>query len=678
LLVEKAGRYNTVVTIEDIKQMVGHDWNAMSPDERQIVLDIIQDLKMSNKSTLLESLSYYNYKFRPVSIQEFLDSPAYAGSIGKTLYPEVKREIIEIFSSRYQEAIIGGSLGRGKTTQGAVMMIRMIYEVSCIRDPHLAYGITPGDKISFPVIAALEDVAQEVVQKILMFIDQIPYFKSKFWPVKKPSETNGILFPGNIWIPPGASTEARTLGSNAFGALIDEGNFFRKKSNGGVAGNTTDYAESIYLSIKRRMESRFMSKGRLPGMIILLSSKKNLHSFVERRIKESAGDPTVFISEKSMYEMHDPDRYSDKKFRVAIGREGVLSRILEDSEEEPDDSLVIEVPEDFRDAFEKDIDKAIMDIAGYAAASSTPFIAKKQKIIDAIDPNRSHQFSEYVWKQDWVANFKWDGFVERKKDGSWAPIRHPSAPRHVHIDLSKSGDATGLVVSHIAGYKNVQRPGREEEIAPIIEVDFMLRIEAATGGEIVYSEVRRIIYELTQHGFFIKLISSDSYQSASILQTFAEKGYSVKVVSVDRPGPYDVLKIALYEDRIKYYRYEPLLRELRELQKNWKTGKVDHPDQTENKQASKDVADALAGTVFTLTQVAASNYGQVPIYTSAEMAISGEDDRWVLDDPKTMVVGKPAGSDNPEHYEQIRRLEPSFNESPIDWKNNFRMPFDLG
>lgn len=681
MLVEKAGRYNTVITPEDIEQMVGSDWHAMSPDERQIVLDIIQDFKQGDRSTLLESMSHYNYRTRPVSIEEFLESSDYAGSIGRTLYPEVKKEIIDIFSARYQEAIIGGSLGRGKTTQGAMMMIRMLYEVGCIRDPHLAYGIAPGDKIAFPIIAALEGTAQEVVHKILGYIEQIPFFKNSFWPIKKPSEANGVIFPGNIWIPPGASTEARTLGTNAFGALIDEGNFFRKSANTGLSGLPTDYAESIYYSIRRRMESRFMAKGRLPGMIILLSSKKNVNSFTERRVKECIGDTKVYVSEKAMYEMHGPERYSAGKFRVAIGREGVSSRILESGEPDPDDALVIEVPEDFRAAFDQNIEKAIMEIAGYASAAVTPFIARREKIYEAIDPTRTHPFSEAIWKQDWQASFKWDILAKKSHDGSWQPLRNPSMPRHVHLDLSKTMDATGIVVSHIAGYKTVQRVGQTEEVAPIIEVDFCIRIEAPTRGEIVYSEIRRLIYELTQHGFFIKLITADSFQSASILQTFAERGYTVKTVSVDRPGGYEMLKQAIYEGRIRYYRYEPLIKELKELQKNWKSGKVDHPDPSENKGASKDVADALASTLMTLTQAAVKNVGDIPIQTSMEAVVTGEDDTWVLDKAGTIVVG-PADPQNPhqdpQYMEQMRRSNPNDRHDPINWRNNFQMPFDLG
>ena len=65
------------------------------------------------------------------------------------------------------------------------------------------------------------------------------------------------------------------------------------------------------------------------------------------------------------------------------------------------------------------------------------------------------------------------------------------------------------------------------------------------------------------------------------------------------PDAYDNLKTAFYEDRVKYYAYEPVLKELQDLQETWhgKRRKIDHPP-----KKSKDVADALAGVCFKLRQ----------------------------------------------------------------------------
>ena len=110
-------------------------------------------------------------------------------------------------------------------------------------------------------------------------------------------------------------------------------------------------------------------------------------------------------------------------------------------------------------------------------------------------------------------------------------------------------------------------------------------------------------------------------------------------------GPYEVMKTALYENRLRYYNYPPLTKELRELQKNWKSGKVDHPPVAQG--GSKDVADALSAIVATLT--GANYYAEG---TSVVVERSSEplqnDQAWVLDDPDTVVALSELNDARPE------------------------------
>jgi hypothetical protein len=57
-----------------------------------------------------------------------------------------------------------------------------------------------------------------------------------------------------------------------------------------------------------------------------------------------------------------------------------------------------------------------------------------------------------------------------------------------------------------------------------------------------------------------------------------------------------MLKNALYDNRVFLPRHDKLLNELKTLEKDAKTGKIDHPS-----TSSKDIADALAGVVYGLT-----------------------------------------------------------------------------
>ena len=106
-------------------------------------------------------------------------------------------------------------------------------------------------------------------------------------------------------------------------------------------------------------------------------------------------------------------------------------------------------------------------------------------------------------------------------------------------------------------------------------------------------------------------VTMDSWNSAEAIQKLNAKGYTAEVLSVDKTTvPYEQLKAALYENRISYYEYPPLLQELRELEHDRVKKKIDHPP-----RGGKDVADALAACVNSLIEHSASM--PVPMLRSA-------------------------------------------------------------
>jgi hypothetical protein len=124
----------------------------------------------------------------------------------------------------------------------------------------------------------------------------------------------------------------------------------------------------------------------------------------------------------------------------------------------------------------------------------------------------------------------------------------------------------------------------------------MLRIIPPVGGEIDHAGIRGLVHQMRQHGFPIGYVSMDQFNSAASLQIFTTQGIEAQRISVDKPmDAYDTLKAAIYENRVIMYNYEPVLAELRALQKDNIKNKVDHP-----RNGKKDIADALAAVVYTL------------------------------------------------------------------------------
>jgi hypothetical protein len=81
------------------------------------------------------------------------------------------------------------------------------------------------------------------------------------------------------------------------------------------------------------------------------------------------------------------------------------------------------------------------------------------------------------------------------------------------------------------------------------------------------------------------------------VQLLRQKGFQSDLVSMDTDlVPYEVTKTALYDGRMRLPEHKRALQEFVRLERDPKTGKIDHPP-----KGSKDCADAIAGVASGLT-----------------------------------------------------------------------------
>jgi len=498
----------------------------------------------------------------------------------------------------------------------SIGICRILYELSCMKNPQASFGLASQSGIAITNMSVTESLAIKVVfENIATKIKCSPYFQENFPFAATRKE---LRFPNSIWVAARSSTDTSALGLNTIAGIVDESNFFAKSTNANAAN--TDLAESIYATMRRRMKSRFERQGKLPGMLFVVSSKRTNDDFTARRIISAANDPTVFVRDYALWDVKPEDYFSVGKFYVLVGNDKVSSRILDVGEERQflenpqEGTIVFPVPEDFRMDFQTDLEGAIRDIGGIATVSVNPYIQRRDTITAACNKQRSHPFSELIYDPSRKGTFMWDRMVSTRSERAPGgitevvnrPRLNPMAPRAVHIDPSLRGDATGFVMAHIGGWKDVVRRADDGqkfmERAPMYVVDLALRIIPPMGGEIVLAELRHLIYDLTRHGYMITGVSLDSYQSADTIQQMKSQGYRSEVLSVDTsPDPYDNLKTAFYEGRVDMYSYPPLISELEALQEDrrGKKRKIDHPV-----RGSKDISDALAGVLFQLRKYA--------------------------------------------------------------------------
>ena len=132
-----------------------------------------------------------------------------------------------------------------------------------------------------------------------------------------------------------------------------------------------------------------------------------------------------------------------------------------------------------------------------------------------------------------------------------------------------------------------------KETLPITRVDLALRIVPPPRGEIDIPRIRALLHQLRDIGMPFGLITFDQYQSQESVKSLKDAGFRCDNFSVDDDTTaYDMLKQALYDERLLCYEFPKLEEELARLERAGH--KVDHPAQA---GSSKDVADCLAAVV---------------------------------------------------------------------------------
>jgi len=596
----------TVDDLDSIKKEV-----ADLTDEERKVLEIMLAEASEGSVDLVEALENVKYKTVQVGIREWLSNDYFLGSLSRKIYPKLKDDLVELFEGDYFLGIMTGAIGTGKSTWGSIVLIRLLYELSCLNNPQASLSLTEDSVISLINISVTVKLAKKVIfGPIVNILKESPYFKEQF-----PGHVTGseIRFPNNIWLAPATSSDTSVLGLNVYGGIVDEGNFIEVVSKQQYAAlrkthKLYSHVDALFDAIVRRMKSRYMRKGgKVSGKLLILSSKKTRNDFIYRLLREFKDDEGIFCRDYSLWDTKPQIFEDDDTFPVLVGNEIVQSRVIDEDTakdfKDRTDVFVIRVPETLRRDFERDTDGALRDIAGIATVAITPFFANREKIQNSVEVVGSiyeHPFEYDEWDPTMPIKFHWDSMIKTYENGETKPKINPDAPRYAHIDIALRRDAAGLAVGHIFGQKEVDAHGKVE-ILPIFFMDLMLRIIPPVGGEILLSQLRQIIYELSAHGYHVVFVSLDSFQSADTIQQFRGQGYDSDVISVDASSvPYETLKDAYYEDRMMMYKYEIAERELRELEFNQMRKKVDHPE-----GGSKDVADGICGVVYSLSTRAA-------------------------------------------------------------------------
>lgn len=586
------------------------DINNLSEKEKSLVNSILKQFSKDGVSDTFNSLLYEDYNEFPVDITTFIEDNNYLGyawhdNEGKSkLYPYWKKRLKELFpdpfSTNVNNAIFSGARGLGKSEIAVTIAAYLMYRVMCLRNPIDYYGLKPTEKICFAFMNITKTLAEDIANsKFQNTIKLSPWFQAHgtmvgreniYW---QPPEYIQIII---------GSQSSHVLGLPIFFAFFDEISFIRNQDIDKQKAKAIDMIDTAIGGMK----TRFLRKGKSPSLLILASSKRSEKSFLEVHMKKKleSEKENVLIVDEPVWNIKPEETYSGKRFSVALGNKFLVSQVIPD-----DDNLdtwrdkgykILSVPIEFRPDFLDDIERALCDFAGISSSELSKYISGTA--VSAIkDINLKNPFTKDIIEVGNAPDDKqqyYDYF-----DLSVIPESLKSKPMYIHLDMSVSGDMTGIAGIFITG-KKPPTEGLDQSNDLLFQLGFSVSIKAPKGAQISFEKNKNLIYWLKSQGFKIRGVSSDSFQSVETGQVLTSRGFKYTMISVDRVNPsnhicmpYQYFKSTIYEGRLKIYNSTTLIDEIINLERNINTGKVDHPD-----GFRKDVCDAVVGAIWNASQ----------------------------------------------------------------------------
>ena len=526
------------------------------------------------------------WKYPKVSVDTFLDSDKYLW-IGTTVYPKIREAAKAIIEWWFKEWVIMAGIWSGKSFLASILATYAAHHLLCLRTPHENYKLTADKNIAIINMGINATQAKEVVfTSIRWFIDKSPFF-AQFNP-KSLSWT--ILFESQkILLVSGNSKATTPLWYNVFYAILDEAAFYTDTGE-------KDVAQDIYITLQRRIVSRFWDD----GLLMMISSPRYTEDFIMKKYEESyERDENWILKATHIYALRLPtwkvkfsgDRNSEEYFyfnpRLSeiIKEEDVAEQIsirkvnYIETPEFDDTYDLREIPLKYKISFQQNPDQSKRDFWATPSLALAGFFPSAWVVRDCYNLDRENPV---------VSPGKYE-FKER-------PLR---LPYYIHIDIGFNrdwkGDHTGFAMGHFGWW--IKDEATWETRMKFV-IDLMEEIWVVDDkSEIDLSDVRNRIYDLRALGFNVALVTFDGYQSRDFMMILKKKWIKTDYLSVDRTiDPYNIMKASFYEKRIDIPYYKPFDDDVMRLELvRWV--KVDHPVGWK-----KDVVDAVAWVVASINE----------------------------------------------------------------------------
>ena len=234
------------------------------------------------------------------------------------------------------------------------------------------------------------------------------------------------------------------------------------------------------------MKTRFIHKGKNPTLLVVASSKRSEQSFMEEYIKtlSKTDGNNVYVVDKPVWEVKPKGTYSEEIFYLGLGNKFLESVVIPDEDIPHLDSYrergykILEVPIDFKAKFLEDIDRNLCDFAGVSSSSSNKYMSAKI-VSECIDSEFKNPFPDILEignaKDDTAQYYNFFNMDHVPKELMYKPL-------FVHLDMSISGDMTGIAGVWITGKKVTTEGEQSKDLQ--FRLAFSTSIKAPKGYQV--------------------------------------------------------------------------------------------------------------------------------------------------------------------------------------------------
>jgi len=465
--------------------------------------------------------------------QEWVNSSFYNTTWSRDLYPYWKEKLIEFDEGDYNELVITGGLGSGKSIFGFQVLARYLYKLSCYDKPPKACGLSEATRIFVGYLSvSLKQALMSGFTDLIDMVSSNEYF-NRHSPMDQNINSYISMPDKRLMIVPG-SKAAHVIGTNLLVCIMDESNFYGNNTT--ATSTDINKATQIYTDVTDRRRSRFAGEDALyKGFSVLISSATATTSFTEDRIAK-ADKHTMVVNAPTW--ISKPGRYTKPTFFCFCGNNKVEAQVVDSPQQitemfgedirpvvnevvsknpfgtsnEHIDAVVevlpanlkyrfTQPPGEFLKSFRENPSIASANIAGISQVSQGKLFTDVNSWNDCIVDDIKSPFSAEHVTVSVKTRPVLEDFLRDPLIYSGSMLRHPEQPRFIHIDQSKVGDPTGIAMC----IEGNQRVVTDRGLLRIRDFEGnVFDTETYSPGKLLPKGVQRVVEVMSKGGVSLK------------------------------------------------------------------------------------------------------------------------------------------------------------------------------